>query len=75
LGFLLRFWYYFRWVHLPAYGFLILWFILQIALFAHQQLGAGGVAATAHLGGAFVGAAAWLLWRTYTGGQKSLSVL
>jgi len=63
LGFLFGFWFYFRWFHMPAWFALIGWFLLQLLL-AHQQLaGASNVSALAHLGGAGVGVAAWLLWR------------
>ncbi|MBN2580806.1 MAG: rhomboid family intramembrane serine protease, partial [Pirellulales bacterium] len=63
LGFLFWFWFYIRWIHVPAYVALIFWFALQLLFVVHQQLGVGNVAALAHLGGAAVGVVAWLLWR------------
>ena len=64
LGILFRYWFYFRWVHFPAYVGLLVWFVLQFLFAFEQKLGVGNVAAFAHLGGAAVGLAAWLLWRT-----------
>jgi membrane associated rhomboid family serine protease len=63
LGFLIRYWLYFRWIRLPAFVALLLWFLLQLLLAYERQLGVGQVAALAHLGGAAVGVVAWLLWR------------
>jgi membrane associated rhomboid family serine protease len=71
LGFLFRYWMYFRWVHLPAYAALLLWLLLQLFLVAEQQMGIGNVAALAHLGGALAGVVAWLLWRTKPVGYAS----
>jgi len=48
LGLLIRFWLYFRWLWLPAWGAFVLWLLLQLL---------------AHLGGAAVGMAFWLLAR------------
>jgi membrane associated rhomboid family serine protease len=63
LGFMFRFWMHFRWFYVPAWCALIGWLLLQ-GLLAHQQLaGVSSVSALAHLGGAGVGAVAWLLWR------------
>jgi membrane associated rhomboid family serine protease len=64
LGILFRWFVYFRWVHLPAYQYLLFWFLLQFVLVFEQHLGVGNVAAWAHLGGAAVGAVAWFLWRS-----------
>ena len=64
LGFLFRYFFYFRWVHVPAYAALLFWFLLQFLYVFEQHLGIGNVAALAHLGGAAVGAVAWLLWRS-----------
>jgi len=64
LGFLFRYFIYFRWVQLPAWGAFVLWVLLQL-LGAFLQLGGfSNVAALAHLGGAGVGVVAWLVWRT-----------
>jgi membrane associated rhomboid family serine protease len=64
IGFLFRCFPYFRWCHVPAYMALLFWFVLQFVLAAQQHLGQTNVAALAHLGGAAVGVAAWLLWRS-----------
>ena len=64
LGIMFGYWFYFRWVHFPAYVGLLFWFVLQFLLAFEQKLGIGNVAAFAHLGGAAVGVAAWLLWRS-----------
>ena len=63
LGFMFRWWTFFRWCYLPAYAALILWLLLQFLLAAEQLAGVGEVSALAHLGGAAVGVGAWLLWR------------
>jgi membrane associated rhomboid family serine protease len=63
LGFLFRYWMYFRWVRLPAYVALLFWFVLQFVLAVEERMGIGNVAALAHLGGAAVGVAAWFIWR------------
>jgi membrane associated rhomboid family serine protease len=53
----------FRWMRVPAYGFLAFWLVLQ-ALTAWQQIsGLTSVSALAHLGGAAVGVWFWLIWR------------
>ena len=53
------------WVHFPAYVGLLFWFGLQILLAFEQRFRVGSnVAVFAHLGGAAVGVAAWLLWRS-----------
>lgn len=64
LGFLFRYWFYFRWIRIPAYVALLLWFLLQFFYVYEEQLGIGNIAAMAHLGGAAVGVVAWLLWRS-----------
>lgn len=63
LGILWRFWFYFRYVHFPAYVGLLFWFLLQLVLAVEQRMGVGNVAALAHLGGAAAGVVAWLVWR------------
>jgi len=64
LGLLLRLWFfYFRWISLPAYAYVAFWVLLQI-LGAFQQLaGVTNVSALAHLGGASVGVIVWLATR------------
>lgn len=59
LGFLLRFF----WVHLPAWGALLLWLGLQLLTLGNQLAGKSQIGATAHLGGAFAGLLLWLSWR------------
>ncbi len=63
LGFLFRYWFYFRWVRLPAWFALVLWIAFQIIGAAQQLAGMSSVSSLAHLGGAGVGLLAWLLWR------------
>jgi membrane associated rhomboid family serine protease len=66
LGILFGYGFYLRWIHFPAYGGLLVWIVLQLLLAFEQKLGVSDVAAFAHLGGAAVGVAAWLLWRTHS---------
>lgn len=63
LGILIRYWYYWRWVHFPASVGLLIWVVLQFLLAFEQKIGIGGVAAFAHLGGAAAGVAAWCIGR------------
>jgi membrane associated rhomboid family serine protease len=63
LGFMFRYWYFFRWVHVPAWFALIGWLLLQALLTYSQLAGESNVSALAHLGGAGVGVVAWALWR------------
>ncbi len=61
IGFMLG--WYFRWVRVPALGFIVFWLLLQ-GLTAWQQIaGLTSVSALAHLGGAAVGVWFWLVWR------------
>lgn len=53
----------FRWVRVPAYGFLIVWLLLQGVTAWQQISGLTSVSALAHLGGAAVGVWFWLIWR------------
>ncbi|MEE2830134.1 MAG: rhomboid family intramembrane serine protease, partial [Myxococcota bacterium] len=61
LGFLF-FW---RWlIRVPCWAYLGVWILLQVSGATGEVLGDGSeVAYVAHLGGAAVGLAAWLLWR------------
>ena len=43
LGFLFRIWFYFRWIHIPAYVALLFWFLLQFLYVFEQQVGVGNV--------------------------------
>jgi len=63
LGFLLRIIFYFRWVQMPAYAYVGFWVLFQVIGAAQQLAGVTNVSALAHLGGASVGLAAWLLTR------------
>jgi membrane associated rhomboid family serine protease/Zn-finger nucleic acid-binding protein len=63
LGVMLRFWLLFKWLHMPAYAALILWFALQLYGVAAQVFDISHVSSLAHLGGAGVGLLFWLLWR------------
>jgi len=63
LGFLFRFYLYFRWVQIPAWFALILWLLLQSVTMVMQLTGLSHVASTAHFGGAAAGFLFWLAWR------------
>lgn len=65
LGFLFRYFVYFRWLQIPAWGALGLWLLLQTIELVQQVHGVSNVAATAHLGGAAVGFAGWFYWRKH----------
>lgn len=61
-----------RWIRMPAGMMLVLWVLLQIIMAMRQTAGAGNVAVFAHLGGAAVGVAFWLLTRqTFPGAEES----
>lgn len=64
LGLLLRFFVALRWVQVPAYAYVGLWVLLQLLGAGQQLAGVTNVSALAHLGGAAVGLAAWLLTRS-----------
>ncbi len=63
LGFLLRFYWKFTWVQLPAWGAFALWLGLQTIGAIEQFSGFSRVNSFAHLGGVIAGFLAWLLWR------------
>ena len=63
LGFLFRYFLYFRWIRMPAWVALVLWVLMQVFGVYMQLSGFSNVAATAHLGGAAVGFALWCWWR------------
>ena len=67
LGFLFRYFLYFRWIQMPAWGAFVLWSVLQFGLAFLQLGGFSEVAALAHLGGAAVGGGAWLWQRKVNG--------
>lgn len=64
IGILWRFFfYYFRWIRMPAYAFFAFWILMQ-AVGAWQQVsGHTNVSALGHLGGAAVGFTFWLVYR------------
>jgi membrane associated rhomboid family serine protease len=63
LGFLMRYFFYFRWIQFPAWVALVLWLLMQTFTVVMQISGFSNVAATAHLGGAAAGFFLWLEWR------------
>lgn len=63
LGFLMRFYLYFRWISLPVYVFFLFWVLIQFVGIWTQLSGFSNVAALAHLGGAGVGLVFWLATR------------
>ena len=63
IGFLWRFFYYFRWIRLPAWFVFVLWIFFQILGAYEQKIVISSVSSFAHLGGAGVGLIAWLLTR------------
>jgi membrane associated rhomboid family serine protease len=67
IGFLWRYFYYFRWVRLPAWFVFVLWIFFQIIGAYEQKIGISSVSSFAHLGGAFVGFLAWLFCRRSSG--------
>jgi membrane associated rhomboid family serine protease len=62
LAFLLRYWYHFQWIRLPAWSALVLWILFQVIGAWEQVAGISSVSALAHLGGAAFGFVAWLMW-------------
>jgi len=63
LGFLMRLYWQFRWLQIPAWGALILWLLMQSFGVVMQLSGFSNVASTAHLGGSAAGFLLWLWWR------------
>ena len=55
IGFLWRYFYYFRWIRLPAWFVFVLWILFQIIGAYEQKIGISSVSSFAHLGGAAVG--------------------
>jgi len=64
--FLWRYFYYFRWIRLPARFVFVLWIVFQIIGAYEQNIGISSVSSFAHLGGAAVGVIAWFLTRKTT---------
>jgi len=65
LGILFGYFYVFRWLFLPAWLALLLWFGIQLLTAGLQVAGEGQVSALAHLGGAATGLVAWVAWRRH----------
>jgi membrane associated rhomboid family serine protease/Zn-finger nucleic acid-binding protein len=63
IAFLWRYFFYFRWIRLPAWFVFVLWIIFQIIGAYEQKVGMSAVSSFAHLGGAAVGVVFWLLHR------------
>ena len=63
IGLLWRYFYYFRWIRLPAWFVFVLWIFFQIIGAYEQKIGISSVSSFAHLGGASVGLVAWFLTR------------
>ncbi len=63
VGILLRFYWHFRWVYMPAGIAFLLWVLLQAVLGWGQVRGFTNVAGMAHLGGAAVGLGTWAAGR------------
>jgi len=63
LGFLLRYWWRFQWIRLPAWFVFVLWILFQLIGAWEQKAGISSVSSFAHLGGVAVGFIAWLAWR------------
>lgn len=63
LAFMLRYWWRFQWIRLPAWFALVLWILVQLFGAWQQVAGISTVSSFAHLGGAATGLAVWLVWR------------
>ncbi|MEJ5341414.1 MAG: rhomboid family intramembrane serine protease [Thermogutta sp.] len=63
LGIFLRYFFYLYWLPFSAIWGLVAWILLQIIMAYSQLSGLSDVSALAHLGGATVGVAAWILWK------------
>ena len=63
IAFMWRYFFYFRWVRLPAWFVFVLWIFFQIIGAYEQKVGISAVSSFAHLGGAAVGLITWLLTR------------
>jgi membrane associated rhomboid family serine protease len=73
IGFLWRYFYYFRRIRLPAWFVFVLWIVFQIIGAYEQKVGISSVSSFAHLGGAGVGLIAWFLTRKTAGSAASRS--
>lgn len=62
LAIFIFFWWYFRWLRVPAWTYFGFWVLVQILGAVAQRKGVTHVSAFGHLGGAAVGVAFWGLW-------------
>jgi membrane associated rhomboid family serine protease/Zn-finger nucleic acid-binding protein len=63
LAFLMRWGFvWFRWIRLPGWSVFVLWIFFQLIGALEQKAGISSVSSSAHLGGASVGVAAWLIF-------------
>ncbi len=74
LGFMWRYWFYFRWVRISAVWALVLYSALQLFGAYSQVQGFSGVSYLAHIGGLAVGITAAFLYRGYAK-QRTRTVL
>ena len=63
LGILMRFYFYFRWLRMPACAMFFLWVLLQFVGAWMQVSGYSNVSSLAHLGGAAMGFIFWIITR------------
>ena len=57
------------WFRMSAIWMFFLWILMQIVISGQQIAGMSNISGGAHLGGAFIGFVAWLLWRL-GGGER-----
>jgi membrane associated rhomboid family serine protease len=57
------------WFSMSAIWLFGLWIFMQVVISGQQITGVSNISGGAHLGGAFVGFVAWLLWRI-GGGER-----
>jgi membrane associated rhomboid family serine protease len=53
----------FGWLHLPAWGAFLIWFLIQLFGISMQRAGLTNVSALAHVGGVTTGIVLWFFWR------------
>ena len=63
LGFMLRYYWRYSWVQIPAWGAFALWILLQFVGAAQQVAGFSDISSMTHLGGTATGLILWLVWR------------
>lgn len=63
IGWVLRFWFYFYKIKLPAWSFLAIWLLIQFIIAKLQISGGSSVSALGHLGGVFIGVIAAFLYK------------